>query len=64
MTSIQRGRHGRTHTSEAGSPVYSSSLGAVDVFGDLLRGVRAQGSLFGSSTLSLPWALRFVDGAR
>ena len=25
--------------------------------------MRAQGSLFGSSTLSPPWALRFVDGA-
>lgn len=27
------------------------------------RGVRAQGSLFGSSTLSAPWSLRFPDGA-
>jgi AraC-like DNA-binding protein len=35
----------------------------VDVFADLFRGVRAQGSLFGSSTLSPPWALHFVDGA-
>ncbi|CAJ1511042.1 AraC family transcriptional regulator [[Mycobacterium] burgundiense] len=35
----------------------------MDVLGDLLRGVRAQGSLFGSSTLSPPWALHFVDGA-
>lgn len=35
----------------------------MDAFGDLLRGMRAQGSLFGSSTLSPPWALRFVDGA-
>jgi len=35
----------------------------VDVFGDLFRGVRAHGSLFGSSTLSPPWALHFVDGA-
>lgn len=35
----------------------------MDVFGDLFRGVRAQGSLFGSSTLTAPWALRFVDGA-
>ena len=35
----------------------------VDVFGDLFRGVRAHGSLFGSSTLSPPWALQFVDGA-
>jgi AraC-like DNA-binding protein len=35
----------------------------MDVFGDLFRGVRAQGSLFGSSTLSAPWALHFVDGA-
>ncbi|MFG3255039.1 AraC family transcriptional regulator [Streptomyces sp. NPDC048172] len=35
----------------------------MDAFGDLLRGVRAQGSLFGSSTLTPPWALRFVDGA-
>jgi AraC-like DNA-binding protein len=35
----------------------------VDVFGDLFRGVRAHGSLFGSSTLTPPWALHFVDGA-
>jgi AraC-like DNA-binding protein len=35
----------------------------VDVFDDLIRGVRAHGSLFGSSTLSAPWALEFVDGA-
>ena len=33
------------------------------MFSDLIRGVRAHGSLFGSSTLSPPWALRFVDGA-
>lgn len=37
--------------------------GVVDVFGDLFRGVRAHGSLFGSSTLTPPWALHFVDGA-
>ena len=35
----------------------------MDVFGDLFRGVRAQGSLFGSSTLTAPWNLHFVDGA-
>ncbi|MBN6039817.1 AraC family transcriptional regulator [Amycolatopsis sp. 195334CR] len=35
----------------------------MDVFSDLIRGVRAHGSLFGSSTLMPPWALRFVDGA-
>jgi AraC-like DNA-binding protein len=35
----------------------------VDAFSDLIRGVRAHGSLFGSSTLSAPWALHFVDGA-
>ena len=35
----------------------------MDVFADLFRGVRAHGSLFGSSTLSPPWALHFVDGA-
>jgi AraC-like DNA-binding protein len=35
----------------------------VDAFSDLIRGVRAHGSLFGSSTLSPPWALHFVDGA-
>src|SRR3954470_1314791 len=51
------------HGQGAGSPVYSSSLARVDAFGDLLRGVRAQGSLFGSSTLSAPWSLLFVDGA-
>ena len=33
------------------------------MFGDLMRGVRAHGSLFGSSTLSPPWSLHFVDGA-
>ncbi|GAB3221385.1 hypothetical protein GCM10027535_19840 [Mycolicibacterium hippocampi] len=35
----------------------------MDVFGDLFRGVRAHGSLFGSSSLTAPWALHFVDGA-
>ncbi|MFD7092727.1 AraC family transcriptional regulator [Streptomyces sp. NPDC059896] len=35
----------------------------MDAFGDLFRGMRAQGSLFASSTLSPPWALHFVDGA-
>ncbi|NJQ03490.1 AraC family transcriptional regulator [Streptomyces zingiberis] len=35
----------------------------MDVFSDLIRGVRAHGSLFGSSVLSPPWALHFVDGA-
>lgn len=35
----------------------------MDAFGDLFRGMRAQGSLFGSSTLSPPWALHFIDGA-
>ena len=35
----------------------------MDAFGDLFRDVRAHGSLFGSSALSAPWALDFVDGA-
>ncbi|BBY18483.1 AraC family transcriptional regulator [Mycolicibacterium litorale] len=35
----------------------------MDVFGDLFRGIRAHGSLFGSTTLTAPWALHFVDGA-
>ncbi|WP_435154267.1 AraC family transcriptional regulator [Amycolatopsis sacchari] len=35
----------------------------MDVFDDLIRGVRAHGSLFGSSVLTPPWALHFVDGA-
>ena len=35
----------------------------MDALADLFHGVRAQGSLFGSSTLSAPWSLRFVDGA-
>ncbi|GAA4711290.1 AraC-type DNA-binding protein [Promicromonospora umidemergens] len=35
----------------------------MDAFSDLIRGVRAHGSLFGTSTLSPPWALHFVDGA-
>ena len=35
----------------------------MDAFGDMFRGVRAHGSLFGSSLLTPPWALHFVDGA-
>lgn len=35
----------------------------MDAFGDMFRGVRAQGSLFGSSALTAPWSLHFVDGA-
>ncbi|AXB42519.1 AraC family transcriptional regulator [Amycolatopsis albispora] len=35
----------------------------MDAFSDLIRGVRAHGSLFGSSVLTAPWALHFVDGA-
>lgn len=35
----------------------------MDALSDLFRGMRAHGSLFGSSTLSPPWALDFVDGA-
>lgn len=35
----------------------------MDVFGDLFRGIRAHGSLFGSSSLTPPWSLHFVDGA-
>ncbi|GAA1303419.1 AraC family transcriptional regulator [Pseudonocardia xinjiangensis] len=42
--------------------MYSPNLAHVAVFDDLIRGVRAQGSLFGSSTLTPPWALHFVDG--
>ncbi len=44
-------------------PVRSSTVATVDVFGDLFRGVRAHGSLFGSTTMTPPWALHFVDGA-
>ncbi|MGY1857290.1 cupin domain-containing protein [Modestobacter sp. SYSU DS0290] len=35
----------------------------MDAVSDVLRGVRAQGSLFGRSILTPPWSLRFVDGA-
>jgi AraC-like DNA-binding protein len=35
----------------------------VDPFDDLLRGVRADGALFGRSVLSPPWALTFDGGA-
>ncbi|MEO3876444.1 AraC family transcriptional regulator [Nonomuraea sp. B12E4] len=35
----------------------------MDAFADLLRGIRANGSVFGHSILSPPWSLRFVDGA-
>ncbi|WP_432496805.1 AraC family transcriptional regulator [Kineococcus auxinigenes] len=35
----------------------------MDALSDLMRGVRAHGSLFGSTTLTPPWSLHFVDGA-
>ncbi|TYP88891.1 cupin domain-containing protein [Blastococcus xanthinilyticus] len=35
----------------------------MDAFSDVLRGVRASGSLFGHSILTPPWSLQFVDGA-
>ncbi|MGW1102164.1 AraC family transcriptional regulator [Streptomyces sp. NPDC002540] len=35
----------------------------MDVFDELLRGVRGKGSLFGRSVLYPPWSLRFTDGA-
>ena len=35
----------------------------MDVFDDLIRGVRAHGSSFGRTALTAPWALQFVDGA-
>ncbi|MFJ8531753.1 AraC family transcriptional regulator [Streptomyces sp. NPDC093591] len=35
----------------------------MDAFGDLLRGVRSHGSVFGYSTLSAPWSVDFVEGA-
>ncbi|MDA0564359.1 AraC family transcriptional regulator [Streptomonospora sp. S1-112] len=35
----------------------------MDVFDDLLHGVRGQGAVFGRSVLWPPWALRFADGA-
>ena len=35
----------------------------MDPFGDLVRGLRSHGSLFGSTTLTPPWSLHFVDGA-
>ncbi|MFI7639031.1 AraC family transcriptional regulator [Nonomuraea sp. NPDC049400] len=35
----------------------------MDPFDDLLHGVRGEGSLFGASVLSPPWALRFDDQA-
>ncbi|OLT46917.1 cupin [Saccharomonospora sp. CUA-673] len=35
----------------------------MDVFDDLIRGIRAHGSLFGSSMLTPPWSLRFDDAA-
>ncbi|MGK5731073.1 AraC family transcriptional regulator [Streptomyces sp. URMC 124] len=35
----------------------------MDPFDDLLRGVRANGAVFGGAVLSPPWALRFTDDA-
>lgn len=35
----------------------------MDVFDELLRGVRGQGAVFGRSVLWPPWSLRFTDGA-
>ncbi|GHC64575.1 AraC family transcriptional regulator [Streptomyces cinnamoneus] len=35
----------------------------MDPFDDLLRGIRAEGAVFGRSVLAPPWALRFTDRA-
>ncbi|WP_393063366.1 AraC family transcriptional regulator [Streptomyces sp. LN549] len=35
----------------------------MDVFDELLRGVRGKGAVFGRSVLYPPWSLRFTDGA-
>ncbi|MEU5130830.1 MULTISPECIES: AraC family transcriptional regulator [Streptomyces] len=35
----------------------------MDVFDELLRGVRGRGAVFGRSVLTPPWSLRFTDGA-
>lgn len=35
----------------------------MDAYADLFQGIRARGSLFGSSTLTAPWSLIFIDGA-
>ncbi|MFF2925784.1 AraC family transcriptional regulator [Streptomyces celluloflavus] len=35
----------------------------MDVFDDLLRGVRGKGAVFGRSVLWAPWSLRFTDAA-
>ncbi|MFJ9329559.1 AraC family transcriptional regulator [Streptomyces sp. NPDC101230] len=35
----------------------------MDVFDELLRGVRGKGAVFGRSALWPPWSLRFTDGA-
>lgn len=35
----------------------------MDVFDELLRGVRGKGAVFGHSVLWPPWSLRFTDGA-
>lgn len=35
----------------------------MDVFDELLRGVRGRGAVFGRSVLWPPWSLRFTDGA-
>ncbi|MFD5873126.1 AraC family transcriptional regulator [Streptomyces sp. NPDC060322] len=35
----------------------------MDVFDELLRGVRGKGAVFGRSVLRPPWSLRFTDGA-
>ncbi|MFH9393478.1 AraC family transcriptional regulator [Streptomyces sp. NPDC017413] len=35
----------------------------MDVFDELLRGVRGSGAVFGRSVLHAPWSVRFTDGA-
>ncbi|MFI1930057.1 AraC family transcriptional regulator [Streptomyces sp. NPDC020330] len=35
----------------------------MDVFDELLRGVRGSGAVFGRSVLRAPWSVRFTDGA-
>jgi AraC-like DNA-binding protein len=62
MKSSQLDPGRRFHRSGATLHTCSSTISNMDAYGDLFAGIRARGSLFGSTTLTAPWALLFVDG--
>lgn len=58
-----QGPHNHVRRHSSGTPRTLPIVDAMDVFDELLRGVRGKGAVFGRSVLWPPWSLRFTDGA-